>query len=371
MKQIYFASNILFSLISLIVLLSPLVPPSSGWVFGFMAFLVPVFIIINIFHLLFLIWQKSYLAILPGVLLLWGAQFLPETYGFHTSLPSQGADRQFTVLTYNTSYFRKTPFWKKFKDIYEDPQKNQSAIKAKAWLQAQKADIYCFQEFYDDPKSDFYNIANSLATDSTYSVFLSGGYHKKRAIFTGGIAIISRFPIVNKGEIFTDKSNWSNRSIFADLLLDTDTIRMVNLHLHSMMLNPLPAGKNLSSFINYAKNTYYRVKSGLLIREKQAKTTIEFIKNSPYPVIVAGDFNEIPYGYVYRKFSNQLDNAFEKAGKGFGFSLNTRLPFLRIDNQFYDSNTFKAVHYKTFRDITISEHYPVQTVYRFTNTRNH
>jgi endonuclease/exonuclease/phosphatase family metal-dependent hydrolase len=208
-------------------------------------------------------------------------------------------------------------------------------------------------------------VVNTLAPDSTFSVYLSGGFHPKKPILTGGIAIISKFPIVHKGEIFTEKSNYANRSIFTDIRVNSDTIRIVNLHFHSMVLNPLPSTTNLSSMKQFTIDTYARVKSGLLFREKQANMILDFINNSPYPVIVAGDFNEIPYGYVYRKFSKFFDNAFEEAGNGFGFSINTTFPFLRIDNQFYDANTFDAIHYTTFREISISEHYPIQTVYRF------
>lgn len=367
MKKINFASNIIFSGISLLVFISPLIPPSSGWIFGFTAFLIPLFILLNLTHLIYLLFQKSYLALIPGLLLVGAYPFLPATYSMHNHQAVAATTEQFTVLSYNASYFQKTPHWKKFQHIYTDPEKNQNAIQAKAWLQAQQADVYCFQEFYDDPDSDFYNVVNTLAPDSTYSVYLSGNFHRIKPILTGGIAIISKFPIIKKGEIATDTVQDSTRSIFADIHIDDDTVRIVNLHFHSMMINPLPASKSLSSLIRYAKETYEKVKSGLLIREQQAAMILDFVSNSPHPVIVAGDFNEIPFGYVYRKFSQYLENAFAAVGNGFGFSLNTAFPFLRIDHQFYDANTFEAIRFTTFRNIKTSEHYPIQAVYRFSN----
>ena len=365
MKKVKFASNIIFSGVSILVFISPLIPPSASWLFGFTAFLIPLFILLNLAHLIYLLWQRSYLAFIPGMLLLWAYPFLPATFSMHNPQAVAATPGQLSVLSYNVSCFQKTPHWKKFQHIYTDPEKNQSAIRAKSWLQTQEADIYCFQEFYDDPDSEFYNMVNSLAPDSTYSVFLSGIYHHRKPIFLNGIAIISKFPIIRQGEIFTDATQQANRSIFADIHTGEDTVRIINLHFHSMMINPLPASKNLSSLIGYVKDTYAKVKSGLLIREQQAEMTLEFINKSPHPVIVAGDFNEIPFGYVYRKFSRNLDNAFAEVGNGFGFSLNTGFPFLRIDHQFYDADAFEATRFTTLRNIKVSEHYPIQAFYRF------
>ena len=365
MKKINFASNIIFSGVSILVLVSPLIPPSAGWIFGFTAFLIPLFILLNLAHLIYLLLQRSYLAFIPGMLLIWAYPFLPATFSMHNHQAVAATPQQLSVLSYNVSYFRKTPHWKKFQHIYTDPEKNQSAIQAKSWLQAHEADIYCFQEFYDDPDSDIFNMVNTLAPDSTYSVYLSGIFHHRKPIFLNGVAIISKFPIIQRGEVSTDTDQQANRSIFADILLNEDTIRIVNLHFHSMMLNPLPTSKNFSSLIRYVKDTYAKVKSGLLIREQQAEMTLDFINKSPYPVIVAGDFNEIPFGYVYRMFSQHLDNAFAEVGNGFGFTLNTAFPFLRIDHQFYDADAFEATRFTTLRNIKVSEHYPIQAVYRF------
>jgi len=189
LKKIYLIPNIVFSVLSLLVFIAPLVPPSSGWVFGFLAFLVPVFLFLNFTHFVFLLLKKRKFAIIPGILFLWSMQFFPALLSFHDEKELPASANQFRVLSYNVSYFRKTPHWKRFRDIYTDPEKNQNVIRAKDWLLKNNADIYCFQEFYDDPDSEFYNIVEALAPDSTYAVFLSGKYHRRRPLFINGIGI--------------------------------------------------------------------------------------------------------------------------------------------------------------------------------------
>ena len=61
------------------------------------------------------------------------------------------------------------------------------------------------------------------------------------------------------------------------------------------------------------------------------------IERSPYPVILCGDFNEVPYGYAYGRVRKQLRNAFENSGTGFGFTYNKAPRYIRIDNQFYSN----------------------------------
>jgi len=57
-----------------------------------------------------------------------------------------------------------------------------------------------------------------------------------------------------------------------------------------------------------------------------------------------------------------MRNAFEDAGKGFGFTYNKVLFFLRIDNIFYDPS-LNIEHFKTHREVDYSDHYPVSATF--------
>jgi endonuclease/exonuclease/phosphatase (EEP) superfamily protein YafD len=57
-----------------------------------------------------------------------------------------------------------------------------------------------------------------------------------------------------------------------------------------------------------------------------------------------------------------MKNGFEKAGKGFGFTYNKVLFFLRIDNIFYD-DLLDILDFKTHSQVDYSDHYPVSAVF--------
>jgi endonuclease/exonuclease/phosphatase (EEP) superfamily protein YafD len=80
-------------------------------------------------------------------------------------------------------------------------------------------------------------------------------------------------------------------------------------------------------------------------------------------VICAGDFNEIPYSYSYRRLKKGLRNSFEEAGAGFGFTYNgNTLVTLRIDNQFY-SDRVDCVELETLNTVSYSDHFPLLGTY--------
>lgn len=83
------------------------------------------------------------------------------------------------------------------------------------------------------------------------------------------------------------------------------------------------------------------------------------------PVIAAGDFNATVVNYPYKKIRQQLGNAFENAGSGFGFTfpsparrLGVLTPFMRIDHIFY-SNHFNIHNAYVVENSGNSDHYPV------------
>ena len=114
---------------------------------------------------------------------------------------------------------------------------------------------------------------------------------------------------------------------------------------------------------NY-RQTLRKLNRGSLARSKQLALLTEHVKNSPHRVILLGDLNEIPYSYAYFKLSENLVNAFEKAGRGFGFTYNKVLFFLRIDHIFSDPS-LKAIQFKTHREVDYSDHYPVSAIFRW------
>ncbi|MDD4848141.1 MAG: endonuclease/exonuclease/phosphatase family protein, partial [Bacteroidales bacterium] len=89
----------------------------------------------------------------------------------------------------------------------------------------------------------------------------------------------------------------------------------------------------------------------------QARLVHQFISQSPYPVIVCGDFNDTPGSYSYQQVSKGLKDGFLEAGQGFGQTFNGDIPLMRIDYIFHNDH-FQATDFQVHIN-HYSDHYPV------------
>lgn len=65
---------------------------------------------------------------------------------------------------------------------------------------------------------------------------------------------------------------------------------------------------------------------------------------SPYPVILAGDFNDTPSSYTYRTMKGDMTDGFRDSGSGYGGTFRYLGGVLRIDYIFYD-DAFEGIRY--------------------------
>lgn len=148
---------------------------------------------------------------------------------------------------------------------------------ASAFLNAQHPDILCLQERphtvlvrYDSIKNCFpslpYKVTNGREDENL------------------NVSIFSRYPVSNvKTWYFTDTYN---KMIQADINQEGKTFRLFNVHLQTTS-----SGNTLDNCIR---------------RYRQSKLLLSEIKKSPYPVIVCGDFNDIPLSYTIVNLLNEL-----------------------------------------------------------------
>ena len=92
----------------------------------------------------------------------------------------------------------------------------------------------------------------------------------------------------------------------------------------------------ISQHIRESRKIIGKFKRGFLKRQEQADRIRAEIKKSPYPVIVTGDFNDVPNSYAYHTIGKGMNNAFVEKGGGLGRTFSGISPVLRIDNIFVD-----------------------------------
>ena len=342
-KQIY----IIILITTLVCYFSVFIPPHIFWFAGFITYLIPFILIINLIILILDIKNLRLSFLLPLVLLIAGWGFIRSTFQF----PLNHKEGPVKVLSYNIHVF----------NIY-DPESvfNEIPQKMAGWIQAAGCDIICLQEFYSEPDSPARNTISMINREKTYNIYNLPVFTNRIGAQFGNI-IFSRYPIVRRGQVeFAGHSQ--NQAIFADLLIDTDTVRVYNLHLQSMHINEKEMMNYEGDIEEEVRDLAGRLKFGFIQRSLQIRTIREHILSCPYQVIVCGDFNDIPYSYAYHELKDILHNSFTESGSGFGFTYNGKLPFLRIDNQFH-SNGIKSHSLKTVQAIKYSDHYPLIGTY--------
>ena len=266
------------------------------------------------------------------------------------------------VVNYNVRVFNV------YKHLHKiNPQATAEMI---GWLAHNSADVLCLQEYYNDASSPIFNAEKKIKNGGfSYSHIAVNQKNRRNAEF--GIAIFSKHPIINRGHVSFDGGQ-ENKAIYADIVYNrNDTVRVYSVHLYSMKLqvDDLINEEGKRKKLDKTKATFYQIRKGFIEHAKEADLLKAHILSSPYRVILTGDFNEMPYSYSYLTFKSILQNSFEKAGNGFGFTYRETPSFIRIDNQF-SSLSFDVLTHKVHNELKYSDHYPVSVVYRLENNKN-
>jgi endonuclease/exonuclease/phosphatase family metal-dependent hydrolase len=125
--------------------------------------------------------------------------------------------------------------------------------------------------------------------------------------------------------------------IQADILFGKDTVRFYTTHLQSFQFKKddyerMEKIKNREDSIFFnSRNIFSKLKRATIFRSRQADIVRDITANSPYPYVVAGDFNDVPNSYAYFTIKGSLQDAFLKEGFGIGRTFSGISPTLRID----------------------------------------
>jgi endonuclease/exonuclease/phosphatase family metal-dependent hydrolase len=231
-------------------------------------------------------------------------------------------------------------------------------------------DIACFQEVVAGENKKAINyfpaIRNALHfKDYLYSYQLKDDFDHNHHF---GITVFSKYPILRKQTIVNNPNNYNSTFQFIDVLVGEDTLRIFNVHLQSLKfskenLNYLDKGSVKTNATSESRSVLSKIKTGVIKRASQAFFIKDEMNHSPYPIVVCGDFNDVPVSYAYETIGAGLQNAFVKKGFGISRTFSTLSPTLRIDNIFADQH-FKIVQYTRVKKL-LSDHFPIIADLRF------
>ena len=175
--------------------------------------------------------------------------------------------------------------------------------------------------------------------------------------------IFSRLPIVDSGLIRFPKPSMAEAFIYADVVMNTDTVRVYTTHLQSVQFKKQDfetiekLKKNEDGAVENSKGIFAKLKRGVVKRSVQAEVVRNMVARSPHPFVLTGDFNDVPNSYTYFTIKGDRKDAFTQSGKGIGRTFSNVAPTLRIDYIITDEQFTVDQYIRHF--VPYSEHYPV------------
>jgi endonuclease/exonuclease/phosphatase family metal-dependent hydrolase len=257
------------------------------------------------------------------------------------------------MMTYNVHSFR--PYGE---EVIETVKEQMLDL-----IEDEHPDIICFQEFFTRYKGP-YNITDSLKQSlkikNVYFVPIS-----KNEYEANGLAIFSRYPIINRGEIDFKEHKNGNTCIWADIQAPNKVIRVYNVHLQSIAFDKQDYNylDKIKTKMDAELSSSRRILSMLKLAFRKRSEQVDYMEESTrtcnIPYIIAGDFNDTPASYSVTKLTSSLNNSFVKEGTGFGRTYNGKFPNFQID---YISTT-KNIDILNHRVIEakLSDHFPVRS----------
>lgn len=336
-NKLVFFCNIVVTILTFVAYVLPFLAPKWFPFLSVLTLILPLFLILNALFFIYWALQFKRQMVLSGLVLIMGITFINKFYKF-SSKNLEPADKDFVVMSYNVrllNLFNWIPRGNVAQDILHFVNEN-------------NPDVLCIQEFSTSAKID-------LKIYPYSAIFMKG--NKIRT----GQAIFSKFPIVNEGELKFPESN--NNTIFADVKIGKDIVRVYNIHLQSIKISPdvTEINENVEG-INQEKSQiiFKRISEAFKKQQQQAEIIMNHKMSCKYPLVICGDMNNSAFSYVYRIVKGDLQDCFEEAGKGFGQTYNFRYYPARIDYIFAD-NKMTVKSFTNFPDFVNSDHLPVMT----------
>ena len=312
------------------------VQPAGNTARAMLVYALPLLIVGNIIFLIYwLIRLRFHWALMPFITLICCIPYIRTLYQFGSIDEKADAKAGIKLATYNVARFSGETTGFMAQDILAE-------------MKRQKVDVVCFQEY-----SDF---SGDKKNSDSYRE-----YFPHMAVGENDMVIYSRYPITQTKNINFEMTN--NSAMWAEINFNGTQYRVYNVHLETTGINSMlrRAGKLQAQGIDVQGNRlldaiYGNYTIGMIARSGQANMLAMDMRESEVPVIVCGDFNDVPYSYVYNTMLGDKIDGFKECGTGFMYTYRGNKK-VRIDYIFHDKEMEGISYYK--KELSYSDHYPV------------
>ena len=313
------------------------VQPAGNTARAMLVYALPLLIIADVVLLIYwLIMRRWHWAIIPLIAILCSIPYSGTIYQFGSPAENAEAVPGLKIATYNVAMFGRETSGFIAQDILNE-------------MKRQKVDVACFQE-YNDQCGDKLNSTSY----KEYFPYMAQG--------ESDMMIYSRYPIRKSKNLNFEMTN--NSAMWAEINYHGKAIRVYNAHLETTGINSTlhKAGKLINQGLDIEGNALLRAfygnyTLGMIARSGQANILAMDMRECEAPIIVCGDFNDVPYSYVYNTMLGDKVDGFTECGSGFMYTFRGGNKKVRIDYIFHDKG-MQAVSYY-MRDVNYSDHNPV------------
>jgi len=230
-------------------------------------------------------------------------------------------------------------------------------------IKDEQPDILCLQEYFSSDRGQ------SGVTDRLFGACgMQQGYFQRigkgGSNARSGMAIFSRHPIVLRRFVPFPGSISITSCQLADLKIGRDTVRVINFHLQSNLIQKSELAE-IEAFSQDPKaeqagsvrTVLGKIRQAARLRSKQAEHIGRLVRESPYPVILCGDLNDLPSSYAYWQARVHLQDSYMEGGQLLGNTYAGGFPSFRIDHIFVDPS-IEITGHRVIRQ-HFSDHFPV------------
>lgn len=346
--------NALFAILLLASSVAGICAPSKFVWFSLLSYAFLPLLIINAAFILIWLFFKCREFLISAVVIAARCMVIPLVLQLGgTAEPPQSEDRadadMLKVMTFNAHGF-----------LGRDRGAMEPSANAECFiriLMGENPDIICMQEFVDAKGSCVLDSLKILGYKNIYSLNMSD----KGVPY--GATIFSKIPFDYVSSVD------EQRKFYVDITKDGRKLRVACMHLSSYHLGAadrvnISDTKPSDSTAAKTHSIVKKLKANVISHETEWKEDIEpMLSESPYPMLVMGDFNDTPTSYLYAKMRHRLKDTFVEKGSGIGTTYHGNFPAFRID-YIWHSPELRALAYHRV-NTTISDHYPLVAVFEW------
>lgn len=170
--------------------------------------------------------------------------------------------------------------------------------------------------------------ASGWADDSLIQRRLREKFAGWNSMMAVEVYVASRWPFVEEekralGPDNLKYQNYQRQIARAKIQAPFGTFQVLGAHFYTSMhaWTLRREWRRLSAFLRDTANA----------RRMQADQVLEWTRDIPDPMILAGDFNTPPTGHIYGDLTRRFGDSFREAGWGWGYTYPSKNPLVRID----------------------------------------